>query len=251
MPLLHPAKTLPQGSVRAFAGFSDNVAVAGFANAIRGAINDAAANPNVPGPPGSDITYARGALVAASVAPGLAPVAGARVGLGEQFEAGLAYTGRAIRADVRRSFELGGRWSLGVGVGGSATVFGQAQGTSLPNVDLEAVHGWGADIPVQVGYESDAGLYMFWVGARGGWEHVEVGSLESEAGGNLGAPPVPLSANRFWTGGLVGAALGFRHVHVAVELDVSYANVEGDYNDTHVAVQGVSLAPAAALWWRF
>lgn len=251
MPLLHPAQTLPQGAVRAFAGFSDDVAVGSFATALRAATNDAAANPSAPGPPGSDPTYARGALIAASVAPGLAPIAGARVGLGEQFEAGLAYTGRAIRADARRSFDLGGHWSLGVGAGGSAVLFGQTQGTTLPNVDLGAVHGWGADVPVQVGYESDAGLYMVWAGARAGAEHVDVGALESQAGGSLGAPPISLSATRFWAGGLLGAALGFRHIHVAVELDVSYADVEGDYNETHATVRGPTLAPAAALWWRF
>lgn len=251
MPLLHPARTLPQGSVRAFAGFSDNVATGNFTSALRAASNDAASNPDAPGAPGSDVTYARGALVIASIAPGLAPVAGARVGLGEQFEAGLAYTGRAIRGDVRRSFELGRRWTLGVGAGGSAALFGDAQGTSLPNVDLGALHGWGADVPVQLGYESDGGLYMLWIGARAGWEHVDIGPLASQPGGSLGAPPISLSASRFWGGGLVGAAIGFWHVHVAVELDVSYADVEGDYNETHATVQGATLAPAAALWWRF
>ncbi|HXX69332.1 MAG TPA: hypothetical protein VEK07_19260 [Polyangiaceae bacterium] len=251
LPLLHPARALPQSSVRAFAGFSDNVAAASFSSALRAAINDAAANPGAPGAPGSDPTYARGALVAASVAPGLAPVAGARVGLGEQFEAGLAYTGRAIRGDVRRSFDLGHHWTLGAGVGGSAALFGDAQGTTLPNVDLGALHGWGADVPVQLGYESDGGLYMAWIGARAGWEHVDIGALASQPGGSLGAPPISLSATRFWTGGLVGVAVGFWHVHVAVELDVSYASVEGDYNETHASVEGATLAPAAALWWRF
>ena len=67
----------------------------------------------------------------------------------------------------------------------------------------------------------------------------------------LGTPPISLSATRFWGGGLVGVAVGFRHVHVAMELDASYATVTGEYNDTHARVQGVTLAPAAALWWLF
>jgi hypothetical protein len=45
--------------------------------------------------------------------------------------------------------------------------------------------------------------------------------------------------------------VGFRHVHVAMELDASYASVSGDYNETHAHVAGVSLAPAAAFWWSF
>lgn len=251
LPLLHPARTLPQAEVRAFAGFSDNVAVGSFSTALRAAINEAAANSSSPGAPGTDVTYAQGALALASVAPGISPVAGARVGLGEQFEAGLEYTGRAIRADARRSFELGGHWSLSAGAAGSAALFGQQSGTSLPNVDIGALHGWGADVPVTVGYESDGGIYMLWAGARAGWEHIDVTGLASEPGGTLGSPPISLSADRWWTGGLLGLAVGFRHVHVAAELDVSYADVEGEYNETHATLRGATVAPAAALWWRF
>jgi hypothetical protein len=40
-------------------------------------------------------------------------------------------------------------------------------------------------------------------------------------------------------------------VHVAVELDASYATVSGEFNGAHGAVGGASLMPAAALWWTF
>ena len=93
---------------------------------------------------------------------------------------------------------------------------------------------------------------MLWLGARGGWQHVDVDNLTSEPGSaQLGAPPISLSATQFWGGGVLGAAVGFRHVHVAMELDASYASVSGDYNETHAHVAGVSLAPAAAFWWSF
>ena len=36
-----------------------------------------------------------------------------------------------------------------------------------------------------------------------------------------------------------------------MEIDVSYASLSGDYNQTHAHVAGVTLAPASALWWRF
>ena len=119
-------------------------------------------------------------------------------------------------------------------------------------MSLEQLHGWGADVPVLVGYESDGGLYMLWAGVRGGWEHVDISDVTSEPKAvTLGAPPIDLSATRFWGGGLVGFAVGFRHLHVAFELDASYATVSGDYNATHVTVAGLTLAPATALWWRF
>ncbi len=105
LPLLHPAATLPAGEVRAAAGFSGNVATGSFADALKGAQNEASAISGAPGPLTTDETYAKGALVAASVAPGLAPLVGARIGIGSHFEGGLMYTGRGMRADVRRSFE--------------------------------------------------------------------------------------------------------------------------------------------------
>jgi hypothetical protein len=249
LPLLHPARTLPQGEVRAFGGFSANVPVGSFASAIRNAESD----PNGgSAPPGGDATYAKGALVAASIGPGLAPVGGARVGVGWQSEGGLTYTGRALRADLRHAIDLSTRWTLSLGLGGSAALYGHQEGSSLENVSLNQLHGWGADIPVLVGYESDGGLYMLWAGARAGGEHVDISDVTSEPKAvTIGTPPISLSATRFWGGGLVGFAVGFRHIHVAFELDVAYATISGNYNDTPVTVAGLSVAPATALWWRF
>ncbi len=237
--------------MRAAAGFSGNVAVAGFGDAIRNATNEAAAGAAGTGSPG-DATFAKGALVAASIGPGLAPFGAARVGLGWHSEGGIAYTGRALRGDVRRSFDISPHLALSLGVGGSAALYGRENGEALPNVDLSRLHGWGADVPFLLGYQSDGDLYMVWVGTRAGWEHVDISDVTSEPESvPLGTPPVSLSATRFWAGGLLGLAVGFRHVHVAIELDVSYASIQGDYNQTHVLVDGLTLAPSAALWWEF
>jgi hypothetical protein len=232
------------------AGFSSNIALGNLSTAIRNAANEAAGAQAPPAP--GDVAYAEGALVAASVGTGLAPIAGARVGVGAQAEGGLAYTGRSIRADIRRSFALSSTWSLSVGAGGSAALYGRAQTDAIPNVDLNRLHGWGADVPVLVGYQSEGDLYMLWAGVRGGWEHVDIDDVTSAPGsGQLGPTPISLAATRFWGGGLFGAAVGFRHVHVAMELDVSYADVAGDFNRAHASVSGVSLTPASALWWQF
>jgi hypothetical protein len=251
LPLLHPARTLPAGEVRAAAGFSGNVAVGGFSVALRNATNEVASNPSFSLSP-QDTTFAKGALVAASVGPGLSPIAAARVGIGAFTEGGLTYTGRSIRGDVRRSFDLSPSWTLSVGVGGSAVLYGRQEGSSLPGVDLGRLHGFGADVPVLLGYQSDGELYVLWIGVRGGGEHVEISDLSSEPGGvTLGTPPLSLSATRFWAGGLLGVALGFRHIHVAMEMDVSYATIEGDFSQTHTQVAGLTLGPSTALWWNF
>jgi hypothetical protein len=247
LPVLHPARTLPVGALRAGAGFAGNAATGGLSDALGGARGEAAAHPNVPGA-GVDETFARGALVAASIAPGLSPVVAARAGVGSQSEGGIAYTGRMVRIDMRRSFDLTSHWALSVGAGGSAALHGHQDGGALPNIDLAALHGWAADLPLLIGYQSDGDLYMLWVGARAGYEHVEVSDVSMQPSSG---PPNTLTATRFWSGGLLGAAVGFRHIHVAMELDVSYASIEGAFDQMHAHVDGMTLTPSTALWWTF
>jgi hypothetical protein len=247
VPLMHPAQTLARGDVRAEGGFSANIATAGLSSAISAAEADTTGSGGPPPNAASDPTFAKGAIAEAAVGPALAPFVGARVGVGEQFEGGLAWTGRAVRADIRRSFELGPHWALSLGAGGSAVLYGQQNEGALAQL-----HGWGADVPLLVGYESEGGLYTLWVGARGGWEHVNISDLTSEPKTvTLGITPAVLSATRWWGGGVLGFAVGFRHFHVALELDASYATINGSYNQTSVQVDGLTLSPAAALWWSF
>ena len=251
-PLLHPARTLKAGDLRAATGVSANVAVGSLADDLRNARDIAAADPTAPGAPGTNPGYAKGALVSAAVAPGLAPFVAARVGAGNAFEGGLGYTGRAVRADMRRGFDLDRHWTISLGLGASAALYGRQQGTDLPNVDLGALHGYGADLPVMIGWESSGGLYMAWLGLRGGFEHDVVETVTSEPKAvTIGTPPIHLDATRGWGGGIFGVATGFRHVHVALELDVAYQVVTGSYNSNDVTVKGLTIAPATALWWTF
>lgn len=204
-----------------------------------------------PGAPGTNPAYAKGALVSAAIAPGLAPFIGARVGIGSAFEGGLAYTGRGVRADMRRSFE-NGPWALSIGLGASAALYGRQQGGDLVNVDLGALHGYGADLPVLVGWQSLGGLYTVWFGPRGGFEHVTIEALTSEPkDAAIGGGPIHLDATQFYAGGVFGFATGFRHVHVALEASVVYAVVSGTYNANDVTVRGFAITPATALWWTF
>lgn len=250
-PLLHPARTLPTGALRAAGGVSANAAIGSLADDLERARAAAVRDPSVPGPPGSNPEYAKGALVAAAVAPGLAPFIGARIGVGAQYEGGLAYTGRAVRADLRRSFDLD-QWSFSVGLGASAALYGRQQGSDLQNVDLAALQGFGADLPLLAGWESAGGLYKVWFGPRVGYERDVVEMLTSEPKAvTLGIPPIRLESHRYWGGGVVGAATGLRHVHVALEVDVAYQIVSGTYNATDVTIRGLTLAPASALWVTF
>lgn len=250
-PLLHPARTLAVGDIRAAGGVSANVAAGSLGEDLRLAKDNAARDPQVPGAPGTNPAYAKGALVAAAIAPGLAPFVGARVGIGNHYEGGLVYTGRAVRADVRHSFE-DGRWALSLGLGLSAALYGRQQGSDLPNVDLAALHGYGFDVPLIVGWESSGGLYKVYGGARGGFERDVLELLTSEPKAvTIGGQPLHLDANRYWGGAVFGVATGFNHIHVALELSAAYQVVTGRYNANDVTVRGVTLAPASALWWSF
>ncbi len=246
-PLLHPARTLPTGDVRTAAGFSGELALGSAAEDLARARELAAQDPDAPG---TNPEYAKGALVMASLAPGIAPFLAARVGVGSRFEGGLAYTGRAVRADMRRSFDDDRTsWSLGLGL--TAPLYGRASGTTaLRGVELGFLRGYGADVPVLWGWRSPAGVYQAWIGARGGFERVWIERVSTEPKpGSAG--PGALDATRAWAGGLAGVATGFRRLHVALELSVAHHWASGSYDGSRVSIRGVTLAPASALWWTF
>lgn len=248
-PLLHPARVLPLGEVRASGGVAAHFTPGSLENALNNARVDASANQG-PGAPGSNPTYAKGALVSALVAPGVSPYVSARVGVGAGFEGGLDYTGRSMRVDLRHAWNNDGPWTYSAGLGLSAALYGRQQGIDLPAVDLGSLHGYGGDIPLLAGWRSLYGTYELWFGPRVGLEHDVISALTSEPGDVLGGP-IRLEATRFNAGGLFGFATGYKHVHVAIELDVSYQYANGSYNQTSVTVTGLSITPATALWFTF
>lgn len=251
-PLLHPAQVLPEGVVSAQAGASTRGLVGPAGDAIPTARAIAAAQPEVPGAPGSNAEYAKGALASAALAPGVAPFVGARVGMAYRFEGGVAYTGRSVRIDARRAWPLGRRWALSTGIGGSLPLYGRQQGGPLPNVDLSSLRGYGADVPILIGWESTGELYRAWLGARGGWEHVGIENLTTEPKDPPLFPgPIGMSADQFYAQGVLGFSVGLRRVRVAAELGAGYASVSGEYNATRATVRGLVLTPATALIFIF
>ncbi len=242
---------LDPGDVRAMGGLAARAVVGGLGDELRTATNEAVAAQASGNAPSIDAHYAAGALVAASMAPDLSPLAGARVGVGGNFEGGLLYTGRGARADLRRAFILGSAaspWALSIGLGLDAAFIGR-QTHTLPGVDGENVFGFGGDLPVLVGWRSQAGLYYAWIGARFGYEHDTIKVAGSENPSPL--DQATLTGDRFSIGGLLGVAIGFRHLHVGLELEADYANVSGSFGGVSARVDGLSLTPATALWVDF
>jgi hypothetical protein len=259
-PLLHPAHVLPAGRVAAGAGASGQF-LFGERNAERAPRSGVASDP--------EQQYLERTVTDSSVASGLAPWVSARAGAGLGNEAGLTYTGRALRVDGRHAF---GDDTVAVSVGlGASAVLMHLQAPEAPpgqlaspengrfaTADAPSAGGFGADLPVLVGWRSTASVVEVWAGARAGFERIR-GDLELAQG----STPAVATAMRWYGGGLVGAAVGIRPVWVALELDVAYQalSVGADFPGGPGAPPGpphrdanlsfVTVAPAGAIIGKF
>jgi hypothetical protein len=183
------------------------------------------------------------ALQNVAVSPGVAPWVSGRLGFAGSNEAGLTYSGRTIRADGRHAFSLG-KAALSIGLGASAIIAHPPGSGSDPS----GVYGAGFDVPVLIGIHSASDIYAFWFGPRGGFEYLAGGLQLAD-----GAMPLDVHARHFYGSLVAGFRVGFRHVHVALELDASYHHADGDFapagskTASSVSLQQITLVPAGAL----
>jgi hypothetical protein len=268
-PLLHPAHTLSPGKVTFGAGVSSTF-LAGDAKTeldearavtSSGTATSAAEREQV----------VQGTITTVLAAPGLAPWIGGRAGVAERTEAGVAYTGRWGRIDVRHAIE-DRKLALSFGVAGLALLAhpssdpGEPSGApnELGGVDASGAYGFGIQVPVLVGYRSDAELVQAWGGLIGTFEQAMGTVILTKA---PAAPPDPsepdddnvdeadLDAHRFSGAAVLGLAVGLQPIWVAVELTGRYFSLEGSLKDgattSRGELTGLSLEPAAAIMGRF
>lgn len=263
-PLLHPAHPLPVDTVSFGAGVSGQFAEGSVDSAIeRG---QAAASASLTDPAAAQ-AYAEGVLLDALVSPGISPWVAARVGLPYALEAGLTYTGRSVRLDGRHVlFPWGSEWALSLGLGASAVLL-QPDSSSSSDAGSGAGQGaeqtldgrgWGADIPILIGYQPLDGFVDVWFGARAGFEHVS-GELRSNVD-DPAALRFDASANHYWAGALAGFSLGIPPVWLRFELAGTYHAIRGDLTTPAdqpelpfetVDTGGWSLSPSGALLGKF
>ena len=246
-PLLHPAHALPAGRTAFGAGVSDRFVLGGERSALDAA-RERAASSSLP----ADPAYTRGVLVAVAEGPAVAPWASARVGIAGSNEAGLSFTGDAVRADARHAFDWG-ETALSAGLGITGRGLGHSA-VDLPEADLNRVSGYGLDLPLLYGYRTDADLISVWAGVRGAFDHWS-GKVALDV--SSGSPDSSLSATRLSLGPVVGLAVGVAPIYVAAELEADYAHVTGSVDgalpagDLSSSFNGVSLRPAGALIGKF
>ena len=232
-PLMHTAHPLEDGQITVGAGFSGSI------NMDRPALGEEQIDEAI--------------LGEAATAPGFAPWVGARAGLGSEFDAGLIYTARTIRADLRHAwlshFEPESPFhsaALSLSLGASGL---------LPKRDDDLatrVGGFGLDLPLLVGLNSDADVYNIYLGARGGFEYLN-GQRELPSD-PLDPTLVLLDPIKGWhaqTGGLIGLRVGFRYLFAAIELAGDYHWASGTIGDTDASFRVFALRPAGALIGRF
>jgi hypothetical protein len=263
---LHPAHVLPVNTVSFGAGLSGQFASDGITNAIsRG--RSAAGEPLSNG--SSARSYADGVLTQALVAPGVGPYVAARVGLPEETEAGLTYTGRGIRLDGRYAHALGESLALSLGLGATALLLSpdssapgpaaEAGSGAAPDAEFDLnAKGWGLDVPVLLGYEGMGGLFDLWAGARVGLEQID-GELRSNAS-DAGAPRIDAAGRRWWAGAVTGFSVGVPPLWLRFEVATTFHKLSGELSggegDTPLAfgqldATGWTLSPSGAIVGKF
>lgn len=242
-PLLHSAHALAPGKTAFALGVSDRLVLGDEKNALDAAQQRPNGAPAAPG----DARYGQGIAVAVTEGPAVAPYVSARVGIPGSNEAGLSYSGQALRADARHAFE----WehsALSAGLGITGRGLGQSS-LDLPGADLDHAHGFGLDLPLLYGYRTDADLISVWAGVRGSvdqWSgNVALDERQAFA----------LSVKRIAAGPVLGLAVGLPPFWVAAELEVDYAHITGSLDRPgtryDAALSGWSARPAAALIAKF
>jgi hypothetical protein len=263
---LHPAQTLPVGGMTIGAGVSGHFG-SGEINSLIDDGRSAAGNPLTT--PEAANAYAKGLLTNALVAPGASPWVSARVGILENTEAGLTYTGRSLRLDGRYAFELDEQWTLSLGLGASGMVLTperrptqfdpMAEVPNNPEAEFEpSAKGWGADLPVLLGVKLLAGFGDVWFGPRLGFEHL-TGSLRLERN-DPASSLVDAEGSRLWAGLVAGFSLGIPPLSLRFELTSTYQRLSGTLTPATtnssldfdaLEASGWTFAPSGAIVGKF
>lgn len=175
-----------------------------------------------------------------TIAPATAPWVGARIGIFGDNEAGLTYSGHGLRLDGRHAFLLSKKVALSIGLGGQAVLAGRPTTTNEP----QTLNGGGVDVPLLLGWMSTGGLYAGWIGPRAGITWV---SGMAEVEGKTEA----ISGRDVRVGLVGGLRLGFRHLHVALEIAGDWHAISGKHGTTQLSFGQLSLTPAGALITSF
>lgn len=172
---------------------------------------------------------------------GVVPVGSFRAGLEGGWDLGAIVAGSGGRLEVRSGGLLGSSLTYHVGVALSGAYQGSQERQTAMDETLAAAEGFrvGALVPVGIGL-AIGGIFEAWGSVRLGAEYVN---------GSVG-----ITSGDAWvlrSGLALGLGVGFRRVHLLVELAVDFEHVRGQLGGASIERSGIVLTPAAALRIRF
>jgi len=253
MPLLAEPRLIREGEVRFQAGAAAATPIAGDGDAIR-AGRDRLAAPEVVGDDRPTTELVLPAVAAGFAArPGVAPVTRATMALSRQVEANLHFSGRDAHAGGRyllweaRSADAGAA-TFSVGLDGHALLQGRSTDSYI-NATSETVRGFGAAVPMILGWQSDAGLLIAYFGAIVGYERITAKILTQQPDNTFTSRGMTLG--RLHVTGTLGVGVGFRRVRVIVELGVRRDGIAAELGEVSRNVDIWSLTPAFSAGFNF
>jgi hypothetical protein len=267
VPLLHAPHPLDPGELSLGAGFSGQM--------VRGPMETRLSIQEQDESSVESTDRALGAVLRATQAASLAPWMGARVGIGNQSDVGLTYTGREVRTDAQYAWTFGA-WAVSAGAGFGVIFSRQPrvdeEGAADGRARADTQTGFGLDVPLLVGWRSTPDVVQAWTGLRGGYERLGGNlHLESEASESTSSS-LDATVRRWYIGPVLGASVGVEPVWVTFELAAAYQLLRGDLREIGSAASpdssqtpsqlpdpgrigfagtGYALVPSAALLARF
>jgi len=168
-------------------------------------------------------------------AGGMAPLMAFRYGLSDRVDLGATVVGTSLHGSIRYALRLRDGIPKMTLMAGLAPFAG-------PVTRADSAWRFGADAPIVLGVDFSS-LVELWIGPRLRLEHT-TGSFGESATAQDG------HATGLSIGGVVGLAIGFRHLHVLLELTTAFESWTGELAATPLKAQGIALTPAFALRLR-
>lgn len=180
-------------------------------------------------------------LLSLSGPGGVVPAGSFRVGLDDGWDLGVVIAGTGGRAEVRTGGPLGTLANYHLGAALTAGYQRSEDAQSGMGAVLRAAEGYrvGAFLPLGIG-AALGGIFEGWGTVRLGAEYVS-GTVGADRG----------DAWILRSGLALGIGVGFRRVHVLIELAVDFEHVRGQLGGVAIDRSGVVLTPATALRLRF
>jgi hypothetical protein len=176
---------------------------------------------------------------------GIVPVGVFRMGLDEDWDLGVVVAGTGGRIEVRSGGALGtlANYHVGAAVSAGYQTSEARQGTTGEMLASAEGYRAGGFVPLGIG-AAIGGIFEAWGTVRLGAEYV-AGSVGSAMTARSGDAWILRS------GLALGLGVGFRRIHVLLELSVDFEHVRGQLGGVAIDRSGIVLTPATALRLRF